>query len=181
MKKTFKRMVTCIFSALLTVNSVMPAYANEQPISEPLSSTLNVSVIGSGQVKVTENGNETVVTTETPFSQSYAEGTNVKIEAIATEGNVIENFTNNDVAVPEFVAEQNSIKKLNIVTEPVSIQELYQFLNHREFFNEISEKPLQYNLKTKHAEIFGGKNGYIFTKNYVLNDLENFLRKKHET
>ena len=103
-------MVTCIFSALLTVNSVMPAYANEQPISEPLSSTLNVSVIGSGQVKVTENGNETVVTTETPFSQSYAEGTNVKIEAIATEGNVIENFTNNDVAVPEFVAEQNNLK-----------------------------------------------------------------------
>ena len=110
MKKTFKRMVTCIFSVLLTVNSVMPAYANEQPISEPLSSTLNVSVIGSGQVKVTENGNETVVTTETPFSQSYAEGTNVKIEAIATEGNVIENFTNNDVAVPEFVAEQNNLK-----------------------------------------------------------------------
>ena len=110
MKKTFKRMVTCIFSALLTVNRVMPAYANEQPISEPLSSTLNVSVIGSGQVKVTENGNETVVTTETPFSQSYAEGTNVKIEAIATEGNVIENFTNNDVAVPEFVAEQNNLK-----------------------------------------------------------------------
>ena len=103
-------MVTCIFSALLTVNSVMPAYANEQPISEPLSSTLNVSVIGSGQVKVTENENETVVTTETPFSQSYAEGTNVKIEAIATEGNVIENFTNNDVAVPEFVAEQNNLK-----------------------------------------------------------------------
>ena len=111
MKKTFKRMVTCnFFRHFLTVNSVMPAYANEQPISEPLSSTLNVSVIGSGQVKVTENGNETVVTTETPFSQSYAEGTNVKIEAIATEGNVIENFTNNDVAVPEFVAEQNNLK-----------------------------------------------------------------------
>lgn len=110
MKKTFKRMVTCIFSALLTVNNVMPSYAHEQPISEPLSSTLNVSVIGSGQVKVTENGNETVVTTETPFSQSCAEGTNVKIEAIATEGNVIENFTNNDVAVPEFVTEQNNLK-----------------------------------------------------------------------
>ncbi len=103
-------MVTCIFSALLTVNNVMPSYAHEQPISEPLSSTLNVSVIGSGQVKVTENGNETVVTTETPFSQSCAEGTNVKIEAIATEGNVIENFTNNDVAVPEFVTEQNNLK-----------------------------------------------------------------------
>lgn len=110
MKKTFKRMVTCIFSALLTVNNVMPSYAHEQPISEPLSSMLNVSVIGSGQVKVTENGNETVVTTETPFSQSCAEGTNVKIEAIATEGNVIENFTNNDVAVPEFVTEQNNLK-----------------------------------------------------------------------
>ena len=103
-------MVTCIFSALLTVNSVMPAYANEQPISEPLSSTLNVSVIGSGQVKVTENETETIVTKETPFTQSYKEGTKVTIEAIADEENVIENFTNNDVAVPEFVAEQNSLK-----------------------------------------------------------------------
>ena len=109
MKKTFKRMVTCIFSALLTVNSVMPAYANEQPVIES-SSTMNISVVGNGQVKVTENGNETVVTAETPFSQLYAEGTNVKIEAIATEGNLIENFTNNDVAVPEFVAEQNNLK-----------------------------------------------------------------------
>ena len=102
-------MVTCIFSALLTVNSVMPAYANEQPVIES-SSTMNISVVGNGQVKVTENGNETVVTAETPFSQLYAEGTNVKIEAIATEGNLIENFTNNDVAVPEFVAEQNNLK-----------------------------------------------------------------------
>jgi len=63
MKKTFKRMVTCIFSALLTVNSVMPAYANEQPVIES-SSTMNISVVGNGQVKVTENGNETVVTAE---------------------------------------------------------------------------------------------------------------------
>ena len=109
MKKTLKRIVTCIFSTLLTVNAVMPTYANEQVVAEP-SPTLNITVEGNGQVKVTENGNETVVTTETPFSQSYAEGTNVKIEAIATEGNVIENFTNNDVAVPEFVAEQNNLK-----------------------------------------------------------------------
>lgn len=109
MKKTFKRMVTCIFSALLTVNAVMPTYANEQVVAEP-SPTLNITVEGNGQVKVTENETETIVTKETPFTQSYKEGTKVTIEAIADEENVIENFTNNDVAVPEFVAEQNSLK-----------------------------------------------------------------------
>lgn len=109
MKKTLKRIVTCIFSTLLTVNAVMPTYANEQVVAEP-SPTLNITVEGNGQVKVTENEIETIVTKETPFTQSYKEGTKVTIEAIADEENVIENFTNNDVAVPEFVAEQNSLK-----------------------------------------------------------------------
>ena len=109
MKKTLKRIVTCIFSTLLTVNAVMPTYANEQVVAEP-SLTLNITVEGNGQVKVTENETETIVTKETPFTQSYKEGTKVTIEAIADEENVIENFTNNDVAVPEFVAEQNSLK-----------------------------------------------------------------------
>ena len=109
MKKTLKRIVTCIFSTLLTVNAVMPTYANEQVVAEP-SPTLNITVEGNGQVKVTENETETIVTKETPFTQSYKEGTKVTIEAIADEENVIENFTNNYVAVPEFVAEQNSLK-----------------------------------------------------------------------
>lgn len=109
MKKTLKRIVTCIFSTLLTVNAVMPTYANEQVVAEP-SPTLNITVEGNGQVKVIENETETIVTKETPFTQSYKEGTKVTIEAIADEENVIENFTNNDVAVPEFVAEQNSLK-----------------------------------------------------------------------
>lgn len=109
MKKTLKRIVTCIFSTLLTVNAVMPTYANEQVVAEP-SPTLNITVEGNGQVKVTENETETIVTKETPFTQSYKEGTKVTIEAIADEENVIENFTNNDVAVPEFVAEQNNLK-----------------------------------------------------------------------
>lgn len=110
MRNTLRRIVTCIFSALLTISSVMPIYANdEQPMAESLS-TMNISVVGSGQVKVTENGNETVIATGNPFSKSFAEGTNVTIEAIANEGNVVANFTNNEVTVPEFVAEQNNLK-----------------------------------------------------------------------
>lgn len=108
MKKTLKRIVTCIFSTLLTVNAVMPTYANEQVVAEP--SPTWYYCWRKGQVKVTENETETIVTKETPFTQSYKEGTKVTIEAIADEENVIENFTNNDVAVPEFVAEQNSLK-----------------------------------------------------------------------
>lgn len=67
------------------------------------------------------------------------------------------------------------IKKLNITTEPVSVSELYEFLENKEFKNELSKTPFDYDLKSVHAEKLGGKNGYLFTKEFVNKDIKNFV------
>lgn len=67
------------------------------------------------------------------------------------------------------------IKKLNITTEPVSVCQLYEFLEGKTFVNEISEKPYDYDLRSVHAEKFGGKDGYLFDKKFVMGDVKKFV------
>lgn len=76
------------------------------------------------------------------------------------------------------IALNNNIKKLNLATEPVSISELYRYIKGTTFINEISPNPFNYNFKTKYAEIFGGKNGYIFDKQFILNDIRKFVEQE---
>lgn len=70
------------------------------------------------------------------------------------------------------------IRKLTIATEPVAAGELYTFLEGKDFINELDKTPIDYNLKSKHAEIFDGRNGYLFGKDFVLQDIKNFIEKE---
>ena len=72
------------------------------------------------------------------------------------------------------LALEHGIKKLNISTEPLSAAEVYDFLEHKEFSNELNKAPFDYNLKTLHSQILGGRNGYIQDKDFVLNDIKEF-------
>ena len=45
------------------------------------------------------------------------------------------------------IAMNNNIKKLNLATEPVSISEIYEYINKKEFINKTSSKPPNYNFK----------------------------------
>lgn len=73
---------------------------------------------------------------------------------------------------------ENNIKILNIATEPFSISELYEFIYEKPFVNEICDNPPYYNFKTKYAELYGGNNGYIFSKEEVMNDIKEFIGEK---
>lgn len=72
---------------------------------------------------------------------------------------------------------KNNIKLANLATEPVSVKELYRFLKNEDFVNEIldSKNVPYYNFKTKYAELLNGKNGYIFDKRFILNDIKSFV------
>lgn len=59
-------------------------------------------------------------------------------------------------------------------TEPVSAGELYQFLTGGSFINEISQKPVFYDYRTKYDSLFGGSRGYLMTKQEVLEDIKKF-------
>ncbi len=74
---------------------------------------------------------------------------------------------------------KNNLKKLNIVTEPIRVAEVYKFIKNKEFINEINDNFPDYNIHTIYSEIFGGKNGYIFDKNFVLNDIKSFVESRN--
>ncbi len=73
------------------------------------------------------------------------------------------------------IAMNNNIKKLNLATEPVSISEIYEYINKKEFINKTSSKPPNYNFKTIHDKVFNGNNGYIFTKGEMLKEIKKFV------
>ena len=60
-------------------------------------------------------------------------------------------------------------------TEPVSAAEIYKFLTGKEFQNELAGTPANYNYKTCYNDIFGGNDGYISSKNEVLEDIKRFI------
>lgn len=73
------------------------------------------------------------------------------------------------------IALDNEIKKLNLATEPIIISELYDYIRGETFINELEKEISNYNFKTKNADIFGGKNGYIFNREFILDDVKKFV------
>lgn len=65
---------------------------------------------------------------------------------------------------------------LNIAVEPVYASEIFENLYCAEFKN-ILERPIaNYRMRTKHDSLFSGKDGYIFDKAFLLDDIIHFLR-----
>ena len=73
------------------------------------------------------------------------------------------------------IALNNDITLLNIATEPVKVSEVYNRLSGKEFVNEILDKPPVYDYKTKYDSLYGGANGYMQTKEQVLERIEKFV------
>ena len=73
------------------------------------------------------------------------------------------------------IALSNDIRLWHPATEPVSAGELYYYLAGKEFVNELSGKPADYDYRTIHGEIFGGVNGYINSKDDVMRQIKDFV------
>lgn len=73
------------------------------------------------------------------------------------------------------IALRNNIRLWHAATEPVSAKELYYFLENEDFSNVLDGAPVYYNYKTKYANLFRGENGYICSKNQVLELIKGFV------
>lgn len=73
------------------------------------------------------------------------------------------------------IARKNNLQTLNLATEPVLISEIYEYIKNEKFTNEITTNIPNYDFKTKHDYLFGGNNGYIFDKEFVLKDIKKFV------
>ncbi len=72
-------------------------------------------------------------------------------------------------------AVKHNIHLLNLVTEPISANELYFFIYNKEFKNYIKDDYPVYNFKTDYSNKFNGTNGYIMKKDNVLSLIKNYV------
>ena len=70
---------------------------------------------------------------------------------------------------------QNKIRIINLVTEPVQAKEVYHYLYGKSFRNELPRLKQVYDLKTIHAKVLGGKNGYLYDKAEILEIIRKFV------
>ncbi len=73
------------------------------------------------------------------------------------------------------MAMENGIRLLCLATEPVSASELYYRIYGSEFKNEFSKTPVNYEISTIYAKLFGGGSGYIADKNSVMTEIREFV------
>lgn len=73
------------------------------------------------------------------------------------------------------IALKNDIKILNLATEPVSSGDIFLHIEGETFTNEISNIPPFYDFRTEYAEVYDGNDGYIFDKEFVLDDIKKFV------
>ena len=74
------------------------------------------------------------------------------------------------------IALNEGITLLNVATEPVTAAELYKALTGDVFKNELKGTPAKYDFRTTYASKFGGKGGYICSKEEVLADIRLFVK-----
>lgn len=76
------------------------------------------------------------------------------------------------------IALDNNLRIVNLATEPIEVRELYRYIYNEDFENEVSSNIPNYNYKTKYYEMYNGKDGYIYNKKEVMEDIKNFVKKK---
>lgn len=64
---------------------------------------------------------------------------------------------------------------VNFATEPVSVREVAREAFGLDFANDPRSKPARYDVRSKHAALFGGSGGYLRSRERVLGDLRDFV------
>ncbi len=72
-------------------------------------------------------------------------------------------------------AESLGLTHLNIATEPVTIEELIKFIYHRNWVNHLSDQYARYDMRTIHGTSWGNLDGYLYSKQSILDELKDFI------
>ena len=72
---------------------------------------------------------------------------------------------------------QNGLTTLNLTTPPVTVAEVYTAVTGKaDWQNELSKPPFDYDLRSRHAALLGGADGYLCTKQQELDEICAFMR-----
>ncbi|HEY3787899.1 MAG TPA: hypothetical protein VGL71_03545, partial [Urbifossiella sp.] len=78
-------------------------------------------------------------------------------------------------------AMEAGLSLVNFVTEPVAMHEVARHAFGIDFTNHPSGTVARYDVRTKHAAIFGGKEGYLESRERVLSGLKAFVTAERRT
>jgi nucleoside-diphosphate-sugar epimerase len=76
------------------------------------------------------------------------------------------------------VALQNDLELVHLPTEPVSVADVARGGFGLEFTNEVAATPARYDVRTRHAEMFGGTGNYIQTRAQQLASIAEFVARE---
>jgi nucleoside-diphosphate-sugar epimerase len=69
---------------------------------------------------------------------------------------------------------------VNFATEPVSVREVAREAFGIDFTNDPGIKPARYDVRTRHAAVFGGRDGYLYSRAQVLGELTAFVAAQRD-
>lgn len=72
---------------------------------------------------------------------------------------------------------KNGITLLHAAVQPVSAGELYTYLTGGKFVNELDAEPADYDFRTVYDALFGGRDGWLCTKETVLREIKEFVEQ----
>ncbi|NNM20050.1 MAG: NAD(P)-dependent oxidoreductase [Gammaproteobacteria bacterium] len=75
------------------------------------------------------------------------------------------------------VALNHRVDLINFATEPVSLSEIAHHVFSRDFQNLLDHEPANYDMKSRHACLYSGTNGYLYDKGQVLSQMRDFVAR----
>ncbi len=76
------------------------------------------------------------------------------------------------------MALENNLKLVNLATEPVRTDEIAKYCFDMDFTNEPEGVNAgSYDFRSKYAAVFGGRDGYLYSKQQELDDIKTFVTK----
>ena len=70
-----------------------------------------------------------------------------------------------------------SSRKPSSVMEPVSVREVAREAFELDFTNDPGTPPSRFDMRSRHAALFGGRDGYLYDRRMVLEELRAFVRR----
>ncbi|RHB03680.1 SpaA isopeptide-forming pilin-related protein [Holdemanella biformis] len=108
MKKFTKVFLAFFVAALTSVNTVLPAHAEEESQSTLSQAGFSVSVVGDGTVTLSSGDFTKTLSDGETYSADYEEGTEIKIVSKSNENAVIDDITLNDSTISGFSSGKKS-------------------------------------------------------------------------
>ena len=78
------------------------------------------------------------------------------------------------------IAIRNVLPVVHLPTEPVSVADVARDAFGIDFTNEVAASPARYDIRTRHAELFGGAGHYIETRRQELDGIAAFVAAERE-